>query len=139
MLIGSPREKRRLLLAGATIEVFILANYFFIQGRAEFNTFTALLVSLTNIVFSCLVLTRLAIRKHEDSLLLADPYFWINAAILLFSLVSFIVLGLQKYIAINHIQYDGKSLYFALGEAFNALLYTGYSGAILLCQMQRSK
>ncbi|HLZ87808.1 MAG TPA: hypothetical protein VKQ52_11225 [Puia sp.] len=139
MLKGDARENRRLFVAGLAIELFIIVNYFLFQGRAEFNTFTALLVSLTNIVLSCLVLTRLAIRKEDDSHLLLDPYFWINAVILLFSLVSIIVLGMQKYIALNHIQFGGKNLYFALMEAANAALYTGYSGAVLLCQTQRSK
>jgi len=139
MLKGDARERRRIFYAGLAIEAFLLANYFFIQGRMSFDSFTALLVNLTNFVFSCLVLARLAIRKEEDSHLLVDPYFWINAMILLFSLVSMIALGLQKYIALNHLQVDGKSLYFALMEAANAALYTGYSGAILLCQMQRSK
>jgi hypothetical protein len=139
MLKGDARERRRLFIAGVAIEAFIILNYFFIQGRLEFNTFTALLVGLTNIILSCLVLTRLAIRKADDTNLLADPYFWINAVILLFSLVSMIVLGLLKFIALNHIQFGGKNLYFALSEAANAALYAGYSVAILLCQMQRSK
>lgn len=139
MLKGDARERRRIFVAGLVIEGLILANYFFIQGHLAFDTFTALLVNLINFVFSCLILARLAMRKDEDKHLLVDPYFWINAMILLFSLVSMIALGLQKYIAVNHIQLDGKSLYFALMEAANAVLYTGYSGAILLCQTQRSK
>jgi len=139
MLKPDARERRRILYVALAIEAFLIANYFFVQGRMPFNSFTALLVNLTNFVFSCLVLARLALRKEEDSHLLIDPYFWINAMILLFSLVSMIALGLQKYIALNHIQVDGKSLYFALMQAANAALYTGYCGAILLCQMQRSK
>jgi hypothetical protein len=117
----------------------MLVNYFLIQGKRPFDSFTSLLVNLTNFVFSCLVLTRLAIRKEEDSLLLTDPYFWINAAILPFSLVSLIALGLQKFIIGNNIQLGGKSLYIALMQAANAALYTGYSGAIILCQKQRNK
>ncbi|GGB23519.1 hypothetical protein [Puia dinghuensis] len=139
MLKGDRREQRRLFFTGVAIETFILVNYFFIQGRAEFNTFTALLVGVANIVLSCLVLTRLAIRKDDGSNLVLDPIFWINAMILLFSLVSIIVLGMLKYISLNHIQFGRKSLYFALMEAANAALYTGYSGAFLLCQTQRSK
>jgi hypothetical protein len=139
MLTAGDRQRRRIFLVGVVVEALILANYLFIQGRLPFNSFTALLVNLTNFVFSCLVLARLALRKEEDSHLLVDPYFWINAMILLFSLVSMIALGLQKYIALNGIQVDGKSLYIALMRAANAALYTGYSGAILLCQMQRSK
>lgn len=139
MLKGDDRERRRLLFAGLAIEGFIIVNYCFIQGRVEFNTFSALLVGIANIILSCLVLTRLAIRRDDESGLLTDPYFWINAMILLFSLVTFLALGIQKYIALNHIQFGHKNLYFALMEAANAALYTGYSGAFLLCQTQRSK
>jgi hypothetical protein len=139
MLKSTDRERRQILITGMIIETFLLVNYCFIQGRWAFDTFTALLVNLTNFVFSCLVLARLALRKEEESYFLKDPYFWINAMILLFSLVSMIALGLQKYIAVNNLQFDGKSLYFALMEAANAALYTGYSGAIVLCQTQRSK
>lgn len=139
MLKGDSRERRRIFLAGIVIELLIAANYLFIQGHLAFDSFTSLLVNLTNFVFSCLILTRLAMRKEEDKHLLVDPYFWINAMILLFSLVSMIALGLQKYIAVNHIQLVGKNLYFALMQAANAALYIGYSGAIVLCQTQRSK
>jgi len=139
MLKVTDRERRRIVVAGLLIEALLIANYCFIQGHLAFDSFTALLVNLTNFVFSCLVLARLAIRKEEDSRLFVDPYFWLNTMILLFSLVSMITLCLQKYIAVNNLQLGGKSLYFALMEAANAFLYTGYSGAIVLCQMQRSK
>jgi hypothetical protein len=139
MLKGDASERRRLFLAGLAVELFILVNYLFIQGGRDFDTFGALVISLTNIVLSCLLLARLAMRKDDESNLLLDPYFWINTVILLFNLVSIIVLGIQKYIALNHIQFAGKSLYFALMQAANAALYTGYSGAIVLCQTQRSK
>ena len=139
MLKGDAKQRRRLIYAGVAIEALILLNYFFIQGMGAFNTFSALLVGLTEIFLSCLVLTRLAMRKEDEENLLKDPYFWINAMILLFSLVALIILGIQKYIAINHIQFGGKNLYFAINEAANAALYTGYSAAFLLCQTLRSK
>jgi hypothetical protein len=132
-------ERRRILLAGLAIESFMLVNYFFIQGMHSFDSFNSLLVNLTDFVFSCLVLTRLAIRKEEDSLLFTDPGFWLNTLILLFSLTSMVGLGLQEYIMAHHIQLGGKSLYIALMQAANAVLYAGYSGAIILCQKQRSK
>ena len=141
MLEGNKQERRRLLWLGIAVEGFVLINYFFIQGRSEFNTFSELLVSTTEIVLSCLVLARLAIRKDDEASLLHDPYFWINGMSLLFNLVSLILLGALKFIAINHIEIRHKNLYLAILPAANALLYTGYSYAFVLCQLQlqRSK
>jgi hypothetical protein len=138
MLDGNRLERRRMIWTGIVLEGFILLNYFFIQGTAEFNTYSELLIALTEIILSCLVLARLAIRRDDESGLLHDPYFWINAVTLLFSLVSLILLGSLKYIALNHIEIRHKNLYLAILPAANALLYTGYSYAFLLCQLQRT-
>jgi hypothetical protein len=139
MLGLDKKERRRLWWGAAAIEAFILFNCFFIQRWTDFNTFSLLVVETANIILSCLVLARLAIRKDDESGLLQDPYFWINAMILLFSLVTVIVLGMQKYIAVNHIEIRNKVLYSAIMPAANAVLYTGYSCAFLLCQMQKNK
>jgi hypothetical protein len=139
MLDLNQPERRRLFWTGVAIEVFILLNYFFIQRWTDFNTYSLLVAQTANIILSCLVLARLAIRKDDESGLLQDPYFWINAMILLFSLVTVIVLGMQKYIAVNHIEIRNKILYSAIMPAANAVLYTGYSCAFLLCQIQKNK
>ena len=139
MLKSDQREKRRLLGIGVAIELFMLVDYFFIQGAIPFNTFSALLVAVMDIIFVCLVLFRITIRTDEEYFLLRDPYFWINAVLLLFSLVSLIVLGMHKYIVLYQLELRHKNLYIAIIRAANAVLYTGYSAAFLLCQMQRSK
>jgi hypothetical protein len=139
MLDGTRRDKRRLLWTGLAIEVFLVVNYFFIQGQLDFDTFSAQLVSLACIILSCLVLTRLAIRKDDEGRLLQDPVFWVNAMILLFNLVCVIVLGMHKFIIQNSLEISHKNLYLAIIPAANAVLYTGYSYAFLLCQLQRSK
>ncbi|HVS95774.1 MAG TPA: hypothetical protein VHE54_04785 [Puia sp.] len=139
MLGGTVREKRRLLWAGAAVEVFLFVNYFFIQGWLDFDTFSAQLVSLACIILSCFVLTRLAIRKDDEGGLLQDPIFWVNAMLLLFNLVSLIVLGIYKYIIQQGLEISHKNLYLAIIPAANAVLYSGYSFAFLLCQLQTSK
>lgn len=139
MLDGTRRDRRRLLWTGAAIELFLLVNYFFIQGRLDFDTFSAQLVSLACIILSCLVLTRLAIRKDDEGRLLHDPVFWVNAMILLFNLVCVIVLGMHKFIIQYGLEIRHKNLYLAIIPAANAVLYTGYSYAFLLCQLQKSK
>ncbi|HXB94108.1 MAG TPA: hypothetical protein VNU70_03080 [Puia sp.] len=139
MLDGTPRDKRRLLGSGVILETFLLINYFFIQGQTEFDTFSAQLICLACIILSCLVLTRLAVRKDDESGLLHDPVFWINAVLLLFNLVSLIVLGMHKFIVENKLEIANLNLYRAIMPAANAILYSGYSYAFLLCQLQTRK
>lgn len=139
MLGGGHRDRRRLLWVGVTLEVFLLINYFFIQGEIEFDTFSAQSVSLAWIILSCLVLTRLAIRKDDEGSLLHDPSFWINAMILLFNLVCVIILGMYKIIIQNNLEISHQNLYLAIIPAANAVFYTGFTYALLLCQLQTRK
>src|SRR6202000_281904 len=99
----------------------------FVQGWQEFNTFTALLVSMICIILSCIVLARLTVRKSDDASLLHDSTFWVNSLILLFNLVSLLIMGLYKYIVQNHIGMSNQNLYLAIAPAANAVLYAGYS------------
>ncbi len=138
MLDGSRKQRIRLFIAGGAIEVFFIVNLLFIQGISEFNTYSALIMEIANIVLSCLLLTRLAVRKDDESGLLMDPYFWINGMILIFSLVTIIVLGSVKYISAHHIKIRHILLYRQILPAANAILYTGYTGAFLLCQKLRT-
>ena len=121
------------------IQGFVLINYCFIQGPFEFDTYSYLLITTAEIVLCCLVLARLAIRKDDQAGLLRDPYFWINGATLLFNLVSLILLGALKFIALNHLEIRHKNLYLAILPAANALLYSGYSYAFILCHSQARK
>lgn len=136
MLGDARRDQRRLFWAGVTLEAFLLINYFFIQGKTDFDTFSAQVVSLAWIILSCLVLTRLAIRKDDEGSLLHDPIFWINAMILLFNLICVIILGMHKIIVQNKLEISHQNLYLAIIPAADAVFYTGFSYAFLLCQLQ---
>ena len=139
MIGGNPRQRKQYLRISIAIQAFILINYCFIQGPAEFDTYSYLLITTAEIVLCCLVLARLAIHKDDQAGLLRDPYFWINGTTLLFNLVSLILLGALKFIALNHLEIRHKNLYLAILPAANALLYTGYSYAFLLCHLQARK
>ena len=139
MLNATPRDKRRMLWTALAIEAFLLVNYFFMQGNQEFDSYSAQLISLACIILSCIVLTRLAIRKDDESSLVHDPVFWINAMILLFNLVTLIVLGMYKFIVQYKLEIVHSNLSSAILQAANAVLYTGYSYAFLLCQLQTRK
>jgi hypothetical protein len=133
------RRRTNYFIGCGLLEIFILLNFFFYQGPSEFNTYSNLLIQATNIVLSCLALARLAIGKDDESVILQDPRFCINAMILLFSLVTLITLGSQKYIVLHNIEIHHKVLYYAIMPIANAVLYTGYSCAFVLCRMQISK
>ena len=139
MMGGSPQQRRRYLWACIAIQGFVLINYFFVQGPYEFDTYSFLLINTVEIVLCCLVLARLAIRRDDQAGLLRDPYFWISGSTLLFNLVSLILLGALKFIALNHLEIRHKNLYLAILPAANALLYTGYSYAFILCHSQARK
>lgn len=138
-----------LFLAGYALHVFrviallcmllILLNYFFLQGTDIFNTNSLILIMLLNIIFSCLVLFRLSSYNFVQPNLFREPYFWINAATLLFSMVTLVLLGLQPYIRSNHIEIGNKSLYYAIMPMPNVILYAAYSYAFLLCKLQKTR
>lgn len=134
-----PLQKRNYFIAAFFLEVLVLGNFFFLQGPWEFNTYANLLIQSTYIILSCLALARLTIGKDDEAGILQDPRFCINAMILLFSIVTMILLGSQKYIKLHHIEIHHKVLYFAVMPIANAVLYTGYSCAFFLCRMQMSK
>jgi hypothetical protein len=139
MLGGNMAERRRLRWIALAVEIFLIFNFCFVQGWNDFNTFSSLLVSMITIILSCLVLARLTMRKNDESSLLHDPTFWINALILLFNLLSLLILGMYKYIVTNHLGISSQNLYLAIMPAANAVLYTGFGGAFLLCQLQKNK
>ncbi len=139
LLALRPRQKTAYFTGALLLEALILGNFFFVQGPWEFNTYANLLVQATFIILSALALARLTIGKDDDVSILQDPRFCINAMLLLFSMVTMIVLGSQKYIKLHHIEINHKVLYFAVMPIANAVLYTGYSCAFFLCRMQTSK
>ena len=117
----------------------ILLNYLFLQGPAVFNTFSLILIQIVTIVLSCFVLLRLALREDLRLSLWQDPYFWINAALLLFALITLVILGLQQFLQDHKVMLWGKSLYKAIMPVPNIILYLGYSYAFILCKIPRSR
>lgn len=119
--------------------LLILINYFFIQGGDVFNSDSLILIMILSIIFSCLVLFRLSMHDLQQTQLSREPYFWINAVNLLFSMVTLVLLGLQQYIRSHHIEIENKSLYRAIMPAANMILYAVYSYAFLLCRIQKTR
>jgi hypothetical protein len=54
-------------------------------------------------------------------------------------LITLVVLGLQTYILINHVEIAHQSLYHAIMPVVNAVVYLGYSYAFILCRTQRTR
>jgi hypothetical protein len=121
-------------------ELLIILNYFFIEGVHTFNTYSLIFIEILQIGFCCLLLIQLALKDDKYNVhILNHPYFWINASTLLFSLGTFALLGLQKYIALHHIEIDGKSMYRIFLPVLNVILYSSYTYAFVLCKTQHNK
>jgi hypothetical protein len=123
----------------ALLEALLILNFFFIQGTSLFNTYSLILIMVATIILSCFVLLSLAADEENHASFFRLPLFWINAAYLLFSLVTLVLLGLQQYILARKIELDKKSLYFAILPGINILLYIVLAYAFLLCRTQNRK
>ena len=119
--------------------LLIFINFSYIQGQNRFNTYSLGLVAILMIVFSGLCLVRLTVFDQEEMNFMKEPYFWINSLNLMFYLITLVLLGLQSYILVNHIEIANKSLYSAILPPVNAILYAGYSYAFILCRTQKTR
>jgi hypothetical protein len=119
--------------------LLLIVNYGFIQGRSRFDTFSMGLFEIMMIVFSGLCLMRLAVLDREEVNFMKEPYFWINSVNLLGGLITLVVLGLQSYILENHLEIAHQHLYVAILPVVNAVVYSGYSYAFILCRMQKTR
>lgn len=121
-------------------ESLVILNYCFIEGWHAFNNYSLIFIETLQIIICCLLLIQLALNeKGYNFYILKHPYFWVNAATLLFSLGTFVLLGLQKYIALHHIEIDGKSMYRIFLPILNVILYSSYTYAFVLCKTQANK
>jgi hypothetical protein len=114
--------------------LFILINFYFFQGMNAFNTYSLILIMLLNIVLSVWVLIQRFLIDETTTNFFKSPYLWINAVILIFSLGTLVVLGLQQYIQANKIVINNKNVYRQIMPILNVILYSGYSYAFLLCR-----
>lgn len=121
-------------------ESLIVLNYCFLEGWLVFNSYSLVFIEVLQIIFCCFLLIQQALRDDKYNIyILKHPYFWINASTLLFSLGTFVLLGLQKYIALHHIEIDGKTIYRIFLPILNVILYSSYTYAFILCKTQRNK
>jgi hypothetical protein len=140
---------KMLFLTGKEIGVFyticllcmalVFVNFFFIQGQHRFNTYSFVLIEIMMIVFSSLSLVRLTVLDQKELNFIREPFFWINTVNLLFGLITLVVLGLQEYILINHIEIANTTLYNAILPSLNAIVYAGYGYAFILCRIPRTR
>ncbi len=119
--------------------LLVVANFIFIQGQTQFNSYSLGLIDIMLIVFSGLCLVRLTVLDQKELNFMREPYFWINSLNLLFGLITLVILSLQSYILINHIEIANKSLYYAILPAVNAIVYAGYSYAFILCRTEKTR
>jgi len=119
--------------------LLVFINFLFFQGSTRFDTYSLGLIEIMIIIFSGLCLVRLTLNDQGELNFMREPYFWINSLNLLFGLITLVVLGLQSYILINHIEIAHKSLYYAILPAVNAVVYAGYSYAFILCRTQKTR
>jgi hypothetical protein len=136
MLFLTKRESIIYYIVCVLCMLLVLVNFGFIQGMNHFNTYSLGLVEIMIIVFSGLCLVRLTVFDQQEMNFMREPYFWINSLNLLFGLITLVVLGLQSYILINHIEIAHKSLYNAILPVVNAIIYSGYTYAFILCRTQ---
>jgi hypothetical protein len=118
---------------GFLILTFFLLNIFFIQGVQYFNTYTLILTEFVTALLSLLVLIKLFKEDDFSIMLYEHPYFWISGATLIFSVSTLVILGLQQYINVHKLQFEGENIYRILTPIMNVVLYVSYSYAFFLC------
>jgi hypothetical protein len=139
MLFLTRKESVIFFIVCVLCMLLVIANFRFIQGFTQFNTYSLCVIEIMIIVFSGLCLVRLTVFDEKELNFMKEPYFWINSLNLFFGLILLVVLGLQSYILINHIEIAHKNLYNAILPIVNAIVYLGYSYAFILCRTQRTR
>jgi hypothetical protein len=139
MLFLTRKESVIFFIVCVLCMLLVIANFGFVQGYTQFNTYSLCVIEIMVIVFSGLCLVRLTVFDEKELNFMKEPYFWINSLNLFFGLILLVVLGLQSYIQINHIEIAHKNLYNAILPVVNAIVYLGYSYAFILCRTQRTR
>jgi hypothetical protein len=139
MLFLTGKERAVFYLVCVLCMSLVVANYFFIQGTTRFDTYSLVLIEIMKIVFSGLGLVRLTVLDQNELNFMREPFFWINCMSLLFGMITLVVLGLQEYILINHIEIAHRTLYYVLMPSVNAIVYSGYTYAFILCRTQKTR
>ena len=138
MLEMNARVRQVFLMVAILLIIFLLLNICFMQGPHSFNTYSLIVIELTNIILSCIVLFQLVFSTSTSKNLFTEPYFWINTGTLFFTLGTIVLFGLQQYILKNEIKLNDKSLYYALAPILNIFLYSAWGYGFLLCRTNKS-
>jgi hypothetical protein len=121
------------------IILLIVLNYLFLQGKARFNNYSLILLSLVYIFYSSLTILKTNLLDNESiNNNKAQVYFIICGSTLLFNLGMLTILGLQTFITSNKLQAYGMSLSRYLMPILNVVLYSGYSIAFILCKRNKT-
>jgi len=139
MLFLSKRESVIFFTVCFLCLLLIVINFLYIQGESLFNTYSLGLFDILMVIFSGLCLVRLTVFDQEEMNFMKEPYFWINSLNLMFGLITLVLLGLQSYILVNHVEIANKPLYAAILPPLNAIVYAGYSYAFILCRTQKAR
>jgi hypothetical protein len=99
----------------------------------KFINTPTIVVSLTeHVILSLLVLFKLFSNESREVVLMKEPYFWIAMAILIFSLVTIVTMGLHPIIYKNKVTIFGKSAYRVIMPMVCVVMYSCYSYAFFL-------
>ncbi|MEO6682912.1 MAG: hypothetical protein ABIN48_08800 [Ginsengibacter sp.] len=133
-----PKGKFKKIYVGVSLSVTILFfyNLFFFEGFFRFNTLAIIFQQFFTTLLSVFLLFRLATSQAYFKLS-SHPYFWIAAGILIFSMGTLVVLGLNQYIRINNLTIVNKSLYRAIMPVLNVILYSSFTYAFYLCAQKK--
>ncbi len=118
------------------IMIPFLYNYFFFQGPLQLNTLSISFQQLITILLSCTLLFRFSTNENYF-IIWNEPYFWIAAGLLIFSLGALVVMGMNQYILINNLTIKNKTLYHIIMPILNVILYSSYAYAFYLCKPKK--
>lgn len=126
------------IYSSVIISIAFLYNFFFFEGTFKFNTLSLIILTFCSTLLSISLLFKLAISENYFELS-KHPYFWISAGLLIFSLGTLVVLGMNQFIRINNLTIVNKALYRTIMPVLNVILYSSYSYSFYLCaRMKKS-
>ena len=119
--------------------VFLLSNFFFLQGPIKFDNFSFVMIEFVKGLLSLMVITKLLREDNYDISISGNPYFWISGGTLIFSIGSIVLLGPQQFILFYKIQIAGLSIYQIILPLLSVILYPSYCYAFYLCKKLTNK
>jgi len=127
------------LAISALVMVFLLSNFFFLQGPIKFDNFSFVMIEFVKGLLSLMVITKLLREDNYDISISGNPYFWISGGTLIFSIGSIVLLGPQQFILFYKIQIAGLSIYQIILPLLSVILYPSYCYAFYLCKKLTNK